>query len=208
MIKNNWSSIKRQKGVSLVSLMVGMVISLMTLAAASMLFQHTYRVSNSLSIESVSDGVLSTIITELQLVTLNAGFGLVSNTEHFAVKQDGDLDSAFWRFNLHDSAASVVQCQGFREILNNAKGQIELQWVSAATCDETSALEDLTWEPEGVTTAVDKSSYSRLSFTLSSGKCWPYIDGVRENHSIFEVVASSSEDSEIEYVHQFCLVNT
>ena len=197
----------KQGGVSLVSLMVGMTISLMTLAAASMLFQQTYRVSKGLSDESISDGTLSTIINELQINTLIAGFGMSDSvTPHFETAVDGDgLSRAYWRYNLKDP--DVVICKGFEEQLE--VGQLVLQWVTSTSADcATAALETLTWDDDGFSTTIESRDNSILLFEEDdTGDCWPYTDGEREERMVFKVTTKVTPGSDIEYTNSFCLVN-
>ncbi|BCE01548.1 PilW family protein [Marinicellulosiphila megalodicopiae] len=202
---NNLQSIKltfNQQGVSLVGLMIAMVISLMTLAAASMLFQQSYRISHSLSNEAIIEGAISTAFSQIQLEVLNAGFGLTSNVPaHFVIK---DGNSIYWRYDLKDS--NGVICKGFKQI--SSSNQLEFQWVEA-TCDETTELTAInTWSASGESNILEKSSNTILVFSASSSECWPYVDGTVATHINFTIKAKINNESGIEYIQSVCLVNT
>jgi len=190
----------KQSGVSLISLMVGMAISLMTLAAASILFQQTYKISNTLANDAISEGALSTVLAELQMATLNAGFGMSDTINpHFVVKPGDSI--AYWRYDLTPEVAGTTVCKGFKEFVN--AGQLEFQWLTVS-CTNAEDLLELTWVPEGVSTILQKQSTSRLEFSQTSEACWPHADGDRNTHILFTIKVVGG----VVYEHNYCLVNT
>ncbi|MCJ8315375.1 MAG: hypothetical protein HRU38_25560 [Saccharospirillaceae bacterium] len=197
----------KQSGVSLISLMVGMAISLMTLAAAGVLFQQTYKISNTLANDAISEGALSTVMAELQMATLSAGFGMSNTTDkHFVFIETGDESTAYWRYDLSPNVANTVECKGFKEFVNDDE-QLEFQWLTASctSSEDLLAKDEGDWVKEGVSTILQKQSTSKLKFiSYLTEVCWPYADGVRSDHVLFKI---ETEDG-IKYEFNFCLVNT
>ena len=103
----------KQSGTSLMSLMIGMAISLMTMAALFVLFQQTTRQSSEMRKDMQLDGQVSTILLSIQQDVQIAGFGIEASAVAQIVEADPtkDLEKWHWRYVLD----TVTYCRGFEE---------------------------------------------------------------------------------------------
>ncbi len=69
-------SIKSQSGISLISLMVGVTISLITAVAMLTMFRHSIRITANTTAMSKQDGERSSAMTIAPMLLQDAGFGI------------------------------------------------------------------------------------------------------------------------------------
>ncbi|MGB3393470.1 MAG: prepilin-type N-terminal cleavage/methylation domain-containing protein [Stenotrophomonas sp.] len=91
---------RRQRGQSLISMMIGLVISLITIAAMLTLYKTMVGVSNEASVAARRDGQVSAGLLAAQMELQSAGFGVASTVplgQRLAVSNSGK--QVAWRYN-------------------------------------------------------------------------------------------------------------
>lgn len=90
----------RQRGQSLISMMIGLVISLITIAAMLTLYKTMVGVSNEASVAARRDGQISAGLLAAQIELQSAGFGVaptVPLNQRLAISNNGK--QVAWRYN-------------------------------------------------------------------------------------------------------------
>ena len=155
------NSPRLQAGQSLISMMVGLVISLITIAAMLTLYKVMIEVSGNASRSAMRDGQVSSAILAAQIELQQAGFGVPAGASESSVIALSSVDSSpnsqvVWRFKRHLSDAGF-QCAGLR-IVSKDNAPMDstcatpadanadhrgLYWLPAQDCG--SAADSLTW---------------------------------------------------------------
>ncbi len=105
---------QRQRGQSLISMMVGLVISLITIAAMMTLYKTMVEVSSNASRSALRDGQVSAALLSAQIELQSAGFGVPaadSLNSKLHVRDAGK--ELVWRYKADLSASDYV-CSGLR----------------------------------------------------------------------------------------------
>lgn len=104
----------RQRGQSLISMMVGLVISLITIAAMMTLYKTMVEVSSNASRSALRDGQVSAALLSAQMELQSAGFGVPAadslNSKLFVREAGKQL---VWRYKTSLAASDYV-CSGLR----------------------------------------------------------------------------------------------
>ncbi|HBN53705.1 MAG TPA: hypothetical protein DD456_06615 [Stenotrophomonas sp.] len=90
----------RQRGQSLISMMIGLVISLITIAAMLTLYKTMVGVSNEASVAARRDGQISAGLLAAQIELQSAGFGVAPTeplNQRLAISNNGK--QVAWRYN-------------------------------------------------------------------------------------------------------------
>ena len=105
---------QQQRGQSLISMMVGLVISLITIAAMMTLYKTMVEVSSNASRSALRDGQVSAALLSAQMDLQSAGFGVPaadSLDSKLYVREAGK--ELVWRYKAELSASGYV-CSGLR----------------------------------------------------------------------------------------------
>ncbi|MCJ8315320.1 MAG: prepilin-type N-terminal cleavage/methylation domain-containing protein [Saccharospirillaceae bacterium] len=203
-MKNITAPINNQKGISLISMMVGMVISMLTISASFIVFQHTAQRANTMKIDMQLEGQMASVFLSIQLETHSAGYGITSanagdNGEMFA-QINGGFSELYWRY--YDGTA--FQCRSFIETIND-DGNLEMQWREATNCNGTDNLTAISsWEVAEIAAQFNNRETSLITFDVTAGiNCWPYQQGVEADH--VQLTVESADNSEHKF--QYCITN-
>ena len=102
---------RRQRGQSLVSMMVGVLISLLTIAAMVSIYRVLIDVSGNASRSAQRDGQLASALLTAQIEMQRAGFGITPGEAGvLAILDDGR--QIVWRYSLHPDPGHA--CAGLR----------------------------------------------------------------------------------------------
>lgn len=104
----------RQRGQTLISMMVGLVISLITIAAMMVLYKTMIEVSSNASRAALRDGQVSAALLAMQMDMQSAGFGVPASDSlgsKLVVRASGK--ELVWRYKTELSASGFV-CSGMR----------------------------------------------------------------------------------------------
>ncbi len=132
---------KQQRGQSLISMMVGLVISLITIAAMMTLYKTMVEVSSNASRSALRDGQVSAALLSAQMELQSAGFGVpvadgLNSKLH--VREAGK--ELVWRYKTELTASGYV-CSGLRLVDGNL-GRALVKVSAVDTVGNTFAAED------------------------------------------------------------------
>lgn len=118
----------------------------------------------------------------LQLNLQSAGFGFAAGSgTHLFPSALGATQVVYWRYK----PVTTPVCQGFRIQDDDTAGTRQLQLLSAASCDESSGLESLTWSVQTVMAEFPKAAgadWPLVEISRASGSCFPYGMSARATH--------------------------
>lgn len=209
---------KKQKGITLISLMIGLAISMgviitmLTLSLSMMAFDSRSRD------EANYRGEVATGIASLSMLLQGAGFGLEAGPyPHVAVAATSVANATtalLWR-SLNDAA---MKCSGVAEIAEKdpmtGRGIGVLRLLTSTNCSAETRLEDLAWIPGESLIRFWNSSGEHISFRLNQGDCSPFgIGSARGNLLVVEVKNmdgphGAAEVDSMALQQGICLTNT
>jgi len=139
------TSRRLQEGQSLIGMMVGLVISLLTIAAMLVLYKYMIEVSGNASRAAQRDGQVASALLAAQIDMQQAGYGIADDqplATRIAVSADGK--QVAWRFKPELDQAD--QCAGLR-LLDAPTGTLArgLYRLPATRC---TAASDATWNDD------------------------------------------------------------
>jgi hypothetical protein len=206
---------RRQGGVTLIAMMVGLVISLLATLVSLNLYKNLVTNSVVASNDASADGVIAALLLRLQWELSNAGYGLdPSANGHIAVLDAGR--ALVWRFQekpLPSPPSCYVVRQSVQaENLNpadpanaqRATALVELAPVKPANCPATASLAALDVSNDAVLDLTklevlarfadfDRTvTEARLAFSQSTETCAPYGYTVAEPRTQVQVSAKLS----------------
>lgn len=194
---------ERQSGMSMVSLMVGMLLAMIGILAAMTLYQSMVRTSIETRTDAALDGQLASAMLSLQLELQSAGFGVaaggaVPHIVQVNTAAPGATQSLYWRFQA--TGALAPTCRGFR-IADDQAGDIRqlqmLQPTNPVTCTAVAALGAIDWS---VLTTVGEFRKSDavgvdlpdISITMVDQSCFPYGMGQAATHKMVTITADNA----------------
>lgn len=187
----------RQQGVSLISLMVGLLLAMISILAGMMLYKNIVQTSVQSRSDALQDGQIASAMLTLQLELQSAGYGIAKDPTKTHV-QLVDGNTLYWRFK--DGSA---QCRSFRIEDNDAGTHRKLVLLKLKTgCDETSALTSFSWSDadkievnplaefrKSDATAVDLPV---ITISTTSAPCFPYGMGAKVAHPLVTIIADNA----------------
>ena len=185
-----------QKGSTIVSLMVGLVISMLCLISLLTLFKAIVTTSVDSQQNAQQDTQLFNGLTLAQMLAQNAGFGFSSGTNVLITSSTLALDNSIsvasqkavlWRYYTTINTPNTLTCQGIASVLNNNRTKLIL--LKANSCAQTSNLDSLTWTVDRVLAILP--SASTISFNLTTQTCTPYGIGTAASHSKLTITANT-----------------
>lgn len=186
-----------QRGLSLVGLMVGLLLSMIGILAGMMLYQNMVRVSIESRTDAAQDGQLASAMLSLQLELQSAGYGISSDEAgtHLQLVA-GPPQTLYWRYR---EAATFI-CRGFRveDIENNTRRQLQLLALPAASCNASGVLSGLpNWAVTSVLAEFRASVAAKASLpaiTVNAGvqECFPYGMGEAADHQLVTITADNA----------------
>jgi hypothetical protein len=216
-----------QRGMTLISLMVGMLLSMISILAGMMLYQGMARVSIESRADAMQDGQLSSAMLALQLELQSAGYGIdpTAGGTHILRVVDGTTQTLYWRYQ--ETAPAGFVCRAFRivDIDNNSRRQLQLLApVNAASCTANAALAGLAggWAVRSVQAEFRASpagadSLPLITMTLAPRACFPFGMGEADNFQMVTITADNaarraavdegSAAPNAAFIYDFCLSN-
>lgn len=203
----------RQRGMSLISLMIGMLISMIGVLAGIVLYQNMVKVSLQTRVDAAQDGQLASAMLSLQLELQAAGFGIVVADHpgpHWALEgAAGATQTLYWRYRDASVTPDVI-CRAFRIIDAEANVRRQLQLLQPTTASSCTLDANLVALPGGWITdpsdpnppvvlaefrasadATD-SGLPAINLTTSVSKCFPYGFGQANNYRMITVTADNA----------------
>lgn len=131
----------KQQGYTLIGTMVGMLISLLTIAAMLAVYQTSTHVTRDAVAGNQRDGQLSSALLAAQIELQQAGFGLDPSLDNVRVSADGDWLA--WRY-MPFLGAAAAECSYLQiETADEGSGKRVKLWVAKApiaSCATTSSV--------------------------------------------------------------------
>lgn len=199
-----------QAGVTLISLLVGLVIAMICIIAVLTTYRVVVKTGTESRIAANHDTQLQMGLTNAQMLLQNAGFGL-DGTTHLvtSVNITAQVNSAsqtisnavLWRFQGNNG----VTCQGLADIKNADNTQRQLVLLSGITtgstlCDSTTNLTALTWQVQSSLANLrdyssDQSNPAQITWQKTTAACTPYGAGKIDGSIQHTVISISSKTS-------------
>ena len=186
-----------QQGMTLVGLMVGLLLSMISILAAMMLYQNLVKVSIESRTDAAQDGQLASAMLSLQLELQSAGFGIAATDPGSHIQLvAGPPQTLYWRYR--DGAGFA--CRGFRieDIEDNTRRQLQFLTLPSASCNAAGVLSGLpNWAISSVLAefrASDAASAGlpAIAMSLAVQSCFPYGMGEAANHQMVTVTADNA----------------
>lgn len=207
------SKIKHQIGISMISLMIGMLVSAIGVLSMTSMHKSLIQVSVQSQSDARHDSQLAFALMQLQVALQNAGYGIENAGPETAklINYDGE-PALVWRTQSN----TVTECLGFVEhafidTKTNMAGRQLTAIEATANCTIDAELQNLTWEPHHTAAYFRNQNQSIIDFQVNAANCSPYGFGPAIDHLLVTITVQSSADlanantTPIQYQH--CLAN-
>ncbi|WP_313517379.1 PilW family protein [Pseudomonas sp.] len=190
---------RRQRGMTLISMMVGLVISMFSIVAMLSLYRSLVHSAVVATRDANLDGQIAAGLLSAQLEIQSAGFGIESAGNADLTLATTNLDSSthalLWR--LVDT--SSYRCRGLleRSVNDSATGQSMrvLSLLQADSCDASGSLSGKSWAVVGDLAEFRGQNAAQVTFEIDSSDCWPFGVGdstTTSSHALVRLSAPSS----------------
>jgi len=211
---------KSQFGASLIAMMIGLLVSMMSILAVMTMHKSLVQVTVESKRDSIHDGLVNSVLVQLQTALHNAGFGMESTVgDYVVVGSSVNTPSLYWRFEDGGPKCMAVFDRSYTDAdTGNAGRHLVMASVSNG-CSESADLSALDWSNGTESTLATFKNHSTplFNFSVRQQVCAPYGFGdvnAPEEHVLVDVVADSSSTayqngasiSDITYT--YCLANT
>lgn len=220
----------KQRGMTLISLMIGLVISMLAILGSLSLYKTLISVATDSKLDAQHDGQLAAAMLTVQMEIQNAGYGIdEAGTEH-VIETEATVGGAVerdlrWRF-LDDTTYVCRRLVDASEVdLDSGLTYRVLKLMTATDCDAAGALTTKTWDPDNVTvlgrwplvdgqglTTYIATHSALFEFEITSTTCSPYGATLRGNHLQVSLSAPSSAEingvATLANTYEYCLPNT
>ncbi len=197
-----------QQGSTLISLLIGMLISLFCIGGSLTLYKNLVRVAAETQTDATYDGQLALSMLTARLELQNAGFGIPGpGTTHIATQTSASNSSLYWRYKI----GNQYFCKGLRDIAVGSNRELRLIDASTNSCTENVALNTLTYTTSQTLGEFKNFANPVVSFAVSARSCWPY--GVGKIAPHYQVVISANTAAKqfnaaiSESTYTYCLPN-
>ena len=200
-----------QAGVSIVSLMISISISLLGFAATFSLFTNMSIIKSQQQQKHLLATNLTTLITKIEFDILNAGFDLDhQQTEaHLLVTEKNKKTQIQWRY--FDSKSNKVICEGIEDLRVKINQiwwrQINSLQVSS-DCNDSDALDSFTWSYSGneITRAQQNLAIVR-DVRINEQNCSPFNDYNTKQLQLLVINEQGEAEQKFERSISVCLIN-
>ncbi len=205
----------KQAGFSLVSLMIGLLISMLCLLGCMSLQKSLVQVTLEARSDASHDSGLITALMQLERDLYGAGFG-IEGADLDDVVVDSSGARLLWR-SVEDGA---LVCRGVEDVLvtiSDEANRRELVRLRASGCNTTSDLSTLSWTPEQtplarfINPAQTATPPAVFNFAVAVANCAPYGLGVQQEHvqiAVSPLTSVARHNSGTSSSYEFCLPNT
>lgn len=138
----------RQKGLSLIGLLIGLLISVLCILGSLTLYKNLIQVATESKLDSNHDGQLASAMLIVQLEVQSAGFGIDTPAADSIIRYQPSSNEIqlLWRYS--SDGGTTFECRGLVEEEDTTDGVFRvLKLVKVESgCDGATLLSDLTWE--------------------------------------------------------------
>lgn len=204
---NLFPSFYRQRGISMISLMIGLLVSMVAILAITSMHKSLIRVTIDSKTGALQDSSVAVALMQLQLDLHNAGYGINSaNSGTVIATTSSGVPTLLWRYLDDESNQDSVICKGvqdqsYNDVTTGMVGRelIDLTTTYAANpnCRLDSDLSTVAWaDNEKRTMAQFRNHTEQLfNFEVETADCVPYGFGAAKTHLLVTVSAESSAGS-------------
>ncbi len=210
---------RQARGMSLISLMVGLLLAMIGILAGMTLYKNIVHTSIQTRNDTLQDGQIASAMLTLQLELQNAGFGIPPGGAVAHIVQSGT--AIYWRY----AQGGVTKCKGFRvqDLEENTRRELQLLKITeGSACNLTDALTSFRWDVDSVLAAFRDSEAAdadlpAIAMNLANAECFPYSMGTVAPHPVVTVTADNAAISAAKkagtappntpFVYSFCLSN-
>ncbi|MEY4589508.1 MAG: hypothetical protein RL497_1584 [Pseudomonadota bacterium] len=184
----NSNGAHQQQGSTLISILIGMLISLLCIGGSLTLYKNLVRVAGETNIDAIYDGQIALAMLTARLELQNAGFGIPGvGTTHINSQSTTSANTLYWRYKINNQ----FYCKGLRDTAVGSNREIQL--LNASTgCTESAALNTLTYANAQTLGEFKNYASPVISFAVSTQSCWPYGVGKVAQHSQVVITANSA----------------
>ena len=216
----------RQRGMSLISMMIGLLISMLCVLACFTAYKNLVHISADNKVFSAYDGKLALAMNVLEKSVQAAGFGIAdAGSDDIRVITNGTTRQLLWRYQ--DTASGTYLCRGFEEtsVAESGENYREMRITDAAgTCSAEGDLAAMTWNVRNIIARwqlgdneltdyiTDNGAVFALSVT--EAECLPFgaaIADSSEKHLLLTITAPNAarlfNPAVPELNNQICLSN-
>lgn len=184
----------KQQGMSLVGLMIGMLLSIVTVLAAMSMYKSLVSTAIDTKADASHDGQLASAMLTLQLELQSAGFG-IDNAAVANHLVDADAQqSLYWR-SQEAPASGTYRCKGIQYVTTATESTLTL--VQSAGCNDTDALTSLVWADQAVLARFVVNAGVNLAapiitFDATTATCFPFGQGEADVYGVVNITAQSA----------------
>lgn len=197
----------RQRGVSMISLMIGLLVSMVAILAVTSMHKSLIRVTIDSKTSAIQDSSVAVALMQLQLDLHNAGYGINSADSGTVIATTlSDVPTLLWRYlddenDLNSVICKGVQDQPYNDAITGKPGRELIDLTTTRTSNSACNLEDdlaaIIWADDEKRTVAQFRNHTQalFDFEVSTADCAPYGFGMAESHFVVSVSAESSAGS-------------
>ena len=208
------SRIHSQRGVSIIGLMIGSLISMLCILTCMTMHKSLMQITVGSKTDAILDSQIASSLMQIQHNLHNAGLGMGVTTANDVVAEvDGSDVGLYWRYRNGGAffCRGVLE-QNYTDTASNTTGRKIVQVQATTDCNANSTLTDLEWTPTNTLAQFRNQSHQLFSFNVIQASCTPYgLSAAITDRLQVNVTTTSSAQlaganvSAIQY--QYCLPN-
>ena len=191
-VKRMYASNQKQQGMSLMGLMVGMLLSVLSILAAMTMYHNMVDVAIDTRQAAQHDAQLATALQTIQLELLSAGYG-ITDAKVGTDLVVGGTQKLYWRYKDTPTSATFT-CRGVHYAPTPAGASpvgFELTLVEKNSC---TALAGGAWvQVQKLAMFINDPG---INFTSTTGSCFPYGRSTAADHGMVTITAQSAASIE------------
>ncbi|GGA03230.1 hypothetical protein [Dyella caseinilytica] len=192
---------QRSGGFTLISMLVGLVIGVLSIAAMLVLYRSLITAAQQINTQAANDGQIATSSLVSQQQLQQAGFGISSAAPGTdlvvltgAALAKGQLsgtaaasygatvtgNAVIWGYNPTGISGtpnpSGYLCEGLivtNSVINGVSRSV-LQWLSPVGCSNAAQWQSVNWQGNQLASIPTASIGTSLNFQVTPATCWPY----------------------------------
>jgi Tfp pilus assembly protein PilW len=180
-VKRMYASNQKQQGMSLMGLLVGMLLSVLSILAAMTMYHNMVDVAIDTRQAAQHDAQLATAMQTIQLELQSAGYGITDAQANSELSASNDKQNLYWRYR-DTATSSTYTCRG----VQYGGGTLALvKKTQCATLAETGS-----WDlVQVLATFVNPPA---ITFTTNTASCFPYGRTTAAVHGLVTIEAQSA----------------
>lgn len=214
-----------QRGITLISLMIGTVFSMLTILAMLALYKNLIQVSVEAIQDANHDGGLASAMLTAQLELQSAGFGMSEDFDQIVfLHKTASTNAILWYYKPSPLTTNQKQCVGLIERQHPADDKKQFRTLTLlkqpncnlALNSPAAASPNAGWESVTDLAVLKKPDPDQnlLQFVKKTETCsGNYSSSTEGNHQQIEITALSSsalnniDEDQLKIIYTICLLN-